>query len=133
MKAIQPIQELSFHAADEVHDMTVPLDPHQIGYAYGAELADPPQVIPSQVYEHYVLRTLLFVLNQLIGQPRVFLCGFSPRPGSGNRPILHAAVAHFYQHLRRRTHQVKVVHPKEEHVGGGVDKAQRAIDIKGIT
>ena len=45
MKAIQAIQELSFYAADQVHDMTISLDPHQIGYPHGTEFAYPPQVM----------------------------------------------------------------------------------------
>ena len=70
---------------DQVHDVAVPLDAHEVDDLDGARHADPAEVVAGQVDEHHVLGALLRVGEQLLGERGVLLRRGAARPGAGDR------------------------------------------------
>ncbi len=89
-----------------MHDVRVPLDEHQPVHLDGPKLAHSAHVVAAQVHQHHVLGALLLVVEHLVGHRLVFLFSSPARAGSGNRPVLHLALVHAHQQLRRRSGQL---------------------------
>ena len=71
------VGELAFDDRDQVHDVRVLLEPHELRHAHGAELRHAAQVVAAEIDEHHVLGALFLVPLQLFGEPRVFLVGLA--------------------------------------------------------
>ena len=84
-RASRPVGDLAGDRRDQVHDVAVALDPHEVDDLDGARHADPAQVVAGQVDEHHVLGPLLGVGEQLLGEPDVLLRRRPARPGAGGR------------------------------------------------
>ena len=83
-----------------MHHMRVLLNHHEFGEVDRPELAHFADVIAAQVDQHDMLGALLFIGQQLFGEPDVFLAVFTPAAGARDGPNLDFAVVHFYQYLR---------------------------------
>ncbi len=79
------------HLADDVQHVRVGLDDHQLVDRDRAVLADPPEVVATQVDQHHVLGALLGVGDQPLGEAAVLLGACAARIGAGDRPRLHPA------------------------------------------
>jgi hypothetical protein len=90
-----------------VHHVRVALDEHQLVDLHAAELAHAAHVVAAQVDQHHVLGALLFVVQHLLGQRVVFGLGCAARARSGDGPVLHLALMHAHQQLRRRARQLQ--------------------------
>jgi hypothetical protein len=132
-----------FHLADDVHHVGVALDHHQFCYLDAARLANPAQVIATQVHQHHVLGPLLGIGQQIrLKGPVLALVG-AAGPGAGDRPqggfdrawapwgagIERIGLHH---HLRTGADQVPAAEVEEGHIGGWVDHPQAAVELKGL-
>ena len=88
-----------------MHHVAVALNVHQAIHLHAAELAYPAHIVPAQVYQHHVLGALLLVVHHLVLERQIFCLGGSAGPRSSNGPVLHLALVHAHQQLRRGTRQ----------------------------
>ena len=128
----EPGAQPARHLGGQVHDVAVALDGHQLVDRLGAELDHPPHVVAGQVDQHDVLGQLLGVLDQLAGQQAVLLLGGAPRPGAGDGPGGHHAVAQADHGLGRRPDHGHLVEAQEVEVRARVEEAQGAVDVEGV-
>ena len=112
--------------------MAVALDLHQLGDRDAARLADPTEVVASEIDEHHVLRALLHVGEQLLREDLVLVRVRSASARARDRPRLHRAVVDLDERLRRGTHDVRLTGVDEIEVGRRVDHAEDAIQIEGV-
>ena len=115
-----------------MHDVGIALHRHQPADLDAPDPGDPSEIVPAQVDEHNVLRPLLRVLQEFVGQPPVLLLIFpsAPRPGDGleiGDPLFEAD-----HDLRRGADEMEVIKAEEEHVGRGVDVAERPVEINRV-
>jgi len=113
--------------ADQVHDVRITLDGHELGDLDRAERRDAPDVVPSEVNEHDVLGALLGVGQQRLGDRLVLGLGDTSRTRPRERAHVDAAVLQAHQHLGRRTDHRRLAEPEKEEVGRRVDGPQRAV------
>ena len=118
--------------ADDVEDVRVGLDHHQLVDADRAVLADAAEVVAAEVDQHHVLGPLLGVVDEALGEAAVLLLVAAARVGAGDRPRLDPAAADLDQRLGRGAGDLEVAELEEVHVGGGVDRAQAAVDREGL-
>jgi hypothetical protein len=85
-------------------------------------------VVAAEVEQHQVLGALLGVGQQLGGQRLVLLDGGAALARAGDRPHGDVAVLEPHQDLRRGADDVEVLEVEVEHVGRGVQRAQRAVE-----
>ena len=119
-----------------MHDVRVALRGEQLGHVHRAILADAAQVVASQIDQHHVLGPLLGIIQQLLLQRGILGLALAPPACTGQGPDLGHAVLGTDQHLRRRANQAHgriASELEEEHVGGGVDPAQGAVNGKRIS
>ncbi len=121
-----------FDVGDDVHDVRVALDGHEVGHLDGGVVADPPDVVAGEVDQHDVLGPLLGVGEELLGHGLVLqgivAAGTGPGDGAdGDLPPLGADVD-----LWGGADQGEVVQLEAEHVGRGIDQPERAVEIGGI-
>ncbi len=79
-----------------------------------------------------MLGALLGVVDEALGEAAVLLLVGAARVGAGDRPRLDPAPADLDQRLGRGAGDLEVAELEEVHVGGGVDRAQTAVDREGL-
>ena len=79
VESVLALVDLAHDRADDVGDVAVVLDLHQLGDLHAAEAADAAEVVAAEVHEHEVLGPLLLVGEQLAGDGVVA----SRRPAAG--------------------------------------------------
>ncbi len=121
--------ELRLDVRDEVHDVGVALHRHQLADLDASDPGDPPEVVPAQVDEHDVLRPLLGVLQELVGEPPVLLFVLPPPPRPGDGLELRDPLLEADHDLRRGADEVHLLEAEKEQVGRGVDVAERPVEI----
>ena len=87
--AVTPVAKPARDLADDMEDVRVGLDDHQLVDLHRPVLADPAEVVSAQVDEHHVLGPLLRVAKQLLGLSPVLLLARPARVGarrSGGSP-----------------------------------------------
>jgi hypothetical protein len=134
---ITAFAEQTLHLADDVHDVRVALDHHQVAHRHAARPADATEVVAAQVDQHHVLGPLLGIGEQFGLQGLVLHLIPAAGSGAGDRPHRgpHRAVLQWFgldHHLRAGADQVPVAEVEEGHVGGGVDHPQAAVEVEGI-
>src|SRR5215212_1190335 len=87
--------------ADDVEDVRVGLDDHQLVDLDAAVLADAAEVVAAEVDQHHVLGPLLWVVDQAGGEAAVLLLAAPTRGGAGDRPGLDPAAVDLDQRLGR--------------------------------
>ena len=112
-----------------MHDVGVALHRHQLAHLDASDPGDSPEVVPAQVDEHDVLRPLLGVPQQLVGEPPVLLLVFSPPPRPGDGLELRDPLFEADHHLGRGADEVHVIKFEKEHIGRGIDVAKRPVEI----
>ena len=108
------------------------LDVQKLVYPDGAGLADPADVVAAQVDQHHVLGPLFLIGPKLLLQGQVLRFVGATGPGPGDGVGRDAAALHLDQHLRRGANELEPLQVQVEHVGGGVDLAQRPIDVERV-
>src|SRR5271157_518026 len=121
-----------FHVAHEMEDVAVALDLHVLGHRHRPGPGHPAEVVAAQIDEHDVLRPLLWIALECVGEGVVLGRGGATRPGSGDRMSRHAVALDTDEKLRAGAHDRELRHPNEEQVRAGVDPPQRPIQRHGI-
>ena len=80
------------HLGNDMHDVAVTLNDHEVLDLHCAEIADPAQIIAGQIDQHDVLGALLGVGEQLLFQGNVFRRRRSAAARAGDRANLNLAV-----------------------------------------
>ena len=120
----------SFDLGDDMHDVAVALDDHQVFHLHGAEIAHPADVIARQVDQHDVLGPFLGV-GQQFGFVRLVLFGcLAAGPRSGDGPDLNVPLFAPDMDFRGSSHQAEPVQFEQEHIGRGIDRARRAVNVE---
>lgn len=83
-----------------MHDVRVALHVGVTVYLHGTVIADAPQVVAAQIYEHQMLGALFGVGQQFVFQRRVFRVVRAARPGAGDGQHLGGVVLGAHEHLR---------------------------------
>ena len=127
----------AFERADEMHDVRVALDEHEVLDLDGAEVADAADVVAAEVDEHDVLGELLFVGAQIGFEAAVF--GFVGARGGGCRRWGGTRRCALWTRTRSSGEEPTMwigfgfhspccrfdMQAQEVHVGRGIDDAQR--------
>ena len=127
-----PLAQSARDLADDVEDVGVGLDDHQLVDRDRAVLADPAEVVAAEVDQHHVLGPLLRVVDQPLGEAAVLVLAAPARRGAGDRPRLDPVAGDLDQRLRRGAGDLEVAELEEVHVGRRVDRAQAAVDREGL-
>src|SRR5215216_3428108 len=109
--------QLTDHVRDQVHDVGVALDPHELVDPDGAGPADPAEVVAGQVDQHDVLGPLLLVGQELGLQGQVGLGVGAAGAGAGDRAHGGPAALDGDQHLGRGAGDGHPGQAQEVHVG----------------
>ena len=120
----------SIDGGSDVHDVGVAEDVHVAGDFHGADLADASEVIAPKVDKHVVLGDFFLIGEELFFQLPVFCLGLSSRAGTGKREGIEGAVFEFGKGLGRGTGDFYIVAYEVEHIGRGVQDAERAVDVE---
>ena len=114
--------------ADDVQDVRVSLDDHQLGHRDRAELRDATHVVAPEIHEHDVLRALLLVGKELRRQRLILLARASARSCTGDRADRHTLVRDADEKLRGASDELHAVEHEVIHVRRRIDCPQRAIE-----
>src|SRR4029077_5950393 len=95
------------YVRNDMHDVAVALDLHELCYANGAEFCDAADVIPRKINKHDVFGPLLRIGQQLSGVGFVFFRGQTASTCPRDWTNLHAVVSQPDMHLRRTTDECK--------------------------
>ncbi len=114
---------------DDVHDVAVALDDHEIIHLHAAVLRDAADVVACEIDQHQVLGTLLRVGQQLGGERIVLLRRLAPPARPGDRADVDAAIDGADMNFRRRADQREVTEFQDEHVGRRIHMSQRPVEI----
>ena len=98
----EPLAQRPGDAADDVEDVAVGLDDHQLVDLDRPVLADPAEVVAAEVDEHHVLGPLLRVGEQPLGVRPVLLLVLAARIGAGDRAGLDPPAGDLDERLRAR-------------------------------
>ena len=112
--------------------MRVALHLHQLRNRHRAVLRDATHVVAPQVHQHAVLGQLLLVGQELLLQRAILRAVAAPRARPGDGPHRDDAVLQPDQHLRRGPDDAEVPEFQVEQVGGGVDGADGAVELKRV-
>ena len=115
-----------------MHHVAVSLDVHQLGDLDGAGLGDTPEIVAPEIHQHHVLRALLRVGEQLGLERVVLLTARATAAGTGDGARVQRPARPTHQHLRRGAAERLAVELEVEHVWGGVQQSQRAVDEIGV-
>ncbi len=141
--------EAAFEGRDQVHDVGVALDEHEVFHADGAELADAAEVIAAEVDEHDVFGDLLGVGAEALLVSEIFGLVVAAGAGAGDGTVLDAAFFDADEELRGGADDVAgaglggfscgvavpcpgQVQAQAKHVGRGVHDAKGAVDFEGV-
>ena len=113
-----------------MHHVGEALNAHVPLHLDAAQRADAPDVVAAQIHQHVVLGPLLFVRQQFPFQPAILRLRPPPGPGARQGEGVQHAVLQLHQGFRRRTGDLHIVAGEVEHVGGGVLRAQRPVDVE---
>ena len=109
---------------DDVHDVAVTLDRHEVGQFDAAEFGNPSHIIAGEINEHQVLGTLLGIIEQFQPESLISLGGRTPLAGPGDWTDLNFSVGHLHMHLGGTSDQGDAAGQSQtEHVGRGIDEA----------
>ena len=101
------VAKLAFERADQVHDVAVALDEHQVLHANAAELADAADVVAAEIDEHDVLGDLFLVGAEIGFDGAVFDLVGAARARSGDGAVLDRAAVDADEQLRRGADDVR--------------------------
>src|SRR4029078_7682630 len=95
----------------------------------GARPGNPAQVVAAEVDQHHVLRPLLRVALELLGEERVLRLVLAARRGARDGVGRQAVALDLEQELRARPDDLERRYPDEAQVRAGVDPAERAVEV----
>ena len=113
-----------------MHHMGISLYGHVFFHPYRSYPADFPDIVSSQIHQHIMLRTFLFILQQLSFQFFIFFRSGSSGPGSRERKGIELISLQLYKRFRGGSCYFNAVAGKIEHIGRRIYCAQQPVGIK---
>src|SRR5205809_1051357 len=113
---IEARSEPALDVGDEMQDVAVALDLHVLADRDCPGSSDPPEVVPPEVDQHDVLRPLLRVALELLGEDLVLSLVRAPRPRPGDRVGRQSVALDLEEQLRARADDLEPGCPREEPV-----------------
>ncbi len=111
-----------------MHHVAVALDLHELAHLDRPVVRHPAEIVASEVHEHHVLRPLLRVTQQLLGQRPVLLRRRSTGTSTGDGTRRDLPAGDRDQRLRTGAGNLEVAEVEEIHVRTGVHGPEAAID-----
>ena len=119
------------YVRDDMHDVAVALDLHELCYANGAEFCDATDIIPREIHKHDMFRPLLWIAQQLGGVGFVFFWSQTAGAGPCDWTNLQGVVSQPDVHLRRTTDEGKSgTEVETKHIRRRIDETEAAIEIQ---
>ena len=113
-----------------MHHVGVALNHVELLYFHRSELADLPDVVPSEIHQHVVLGEFLGVGEELLLQKEVLLLGLPAGTGTRQGEGVEDAVLQFHQGFGRGTGYLHVGTGEVEHVGRGVQAPEHPVGVE---
>lgn len=124
--------ERASDVGDDVHDVGIALDDHEIIDFDAAVLGDAADVVSREIDEHEMFGAFFGVGEKVGGECIVFGGGLpafaSSRDGADVDAAVDGADVNFWGAADER----KFVHFENEHVGGGIDVAEGAVEVERV-
>lgn len=112
------IAETTVDIGDDVHDVAVALNGHEVTNFDTVKLGDAADIIAGEVDQHDVLGAFFGVVEEVLGEGFIFLFRFTAPARSGNRANVDPAVNATNVDFRRTADEREaVLELKAEHVG----------------
>ena len=125
--------EFSRNMRDDVHDMAVALNGHEVGDFHRAVFRDAADIVAGEVDEHEVLGAFLRIGHEIGGVGIVLLNRCSTAAGACDRADFHEVAGESHMDLGRTAYEgVSAGTAQAEHVGRGIHKTQGAVEIEGV-
>lgn len=106
---------------------------HQAIDSRAPRVANTVDIVPGQINQHDVFRSILLALLQLLGELVVFLGGFAARDGAGNGVGDDAVIfIGFDEKFGGGADEVEGGAGDVEEVGGGVEGAEVRVEVEGV-
>src|SRR6266576_639426 len=119
------------YVRNDMHDVAVALDLHELCHANGTEFCDAADVIPRKIDKHDVFGPLLRIAEQLSGVGFVFFRGQTAGACPCDWTNLHRVAIQPDMHLRRTTDERKIgAEVETKHVRRRIDETKAAIEIE---
>ena len=101
IERIEILAQRAFQSRNQMHDVRVALDVHQVFHLDRAVLAHASQVVAPEIHQHHVFGAFFFVVAHLLLEASIF--GFIATAGTRarDRPVLQLAARNAHQHLWR--------------------------------
>ena len=128
VERVQARLQPRFHVAHQMKDVAVALHLHVLSHGHRPRPGHSTQVVATQIHEHHVLRPLLGIALQGVGQGIVLERSRAARPRPSDRVSGDAVALDPNEQLRARPHDRELRHPDEVEVRARVDASQRAIE-----
>ena len=112
--------------------MAVALDLHVLADRDRPRPRDPAQVVAAEIDQHHVLRALLRIALELLGQERVLLRVGAARARAGDRVGREPVALDLEEQFRRGADDLEGRRPDEEQVGARVDPAEGPIQADAV-
>ena len=115
-----------------MEDVAVPLDLHVLADRHGPRPRDPAEIVPAEVDEHDVLRSLFRVALELLGEELILAVVGAARSRARDRMGREAIAFDLEEELRARADDLEGRRSDEEQVRAGIYAAERAIQRDAI-
>src|SRR6516225_5399895 len=96
------------YVRNDMHDMAVALDLHELCYPNRTEFCDAADVIPGEIHKHNVFSPLLRIAKQLSGVGFVLFWSQTASACPCNWTNFHSAIRQSDVHLRRTADESKI-------------------------
>ena len=110
----------------------VALDGHELVDFDAADGGDAADIVAAQIDQHDVLGAFLRVREQVGFQLAFFFRRGAAPARAGDGAELDGIAGQPHHGFRRRADDAQIFELQIKHVGRGIDKAQRAVNFKGI-
>ena len=128
VQGVEAVAQRGLHVGDDVADVGLLLDRHQLVHADGPDGGHAPEVVPRQVHQHQVLRALLLAEAQLVGEAAVAVRVAVVGTRSGQRARDRRPALHGEEPLRRRAHDLEAARAHVPREGRRADAPQRGVE-----
>lgn len=117
---------------DEVHDVGVAFNDHEVADLDGAGEGDAAEFISAEVHEHEMFGAFFFVAEEAVGEVAIFLFVGAAGAGTGDWAEGGGAVFESDHRFGGGTGENGIAEAEEVHVGGGVDEALGAVKAEEV-
>src|ERR1700722_8988830 len=132
VKTVESFAQLAAEAGDEMHDVGVALDEHQLVDGNGAVFADPAEIVATEINEHDVFGAFFGIGEKIFFEGLIFGFGTAARNSAGDGAVGHLAVLDFHQHFGRTADDGHVTKFQEIKIRRRIDDAESAENFEWV-